>query len=221
MNVTRNGKLARLPRSIREALNRRLDDGEPGSKLVAWLNALPEVQALVAAEFNGAPINEQNLSRWKKGGYGDWLAREETRAVAEHLAAEANAGSEDGQPALTETLAQWVTARYAVETRRITESDDAEALRLLHGMCADVVQLRRRDQIAERLNLDRERVGASNGMRKPGRPSGITAGLEALLECGRRNPQAQAALEQLVALARRSSRAHGPDNSPSNDTESR
>ena len=49
MNLTRNGKIVRLPREVRQQLNRRLQDGEQGKKLVAWLNALPEVQAIAAA----------------------------------------------------------------------------------------------------------------------------------------------------------------------------
>jgi len=35
MGATRNGKIARLPKDIREELNRRLEDGEPGKHLVA------------------------------------------------------------------------------------------------------------------------------------------------------------------------------------------
>ena len=50
---------------MRQELNRRLDEGEPGKKLVSWLNGLPEVQAIVAAEFGGKSIREQNLSEWK------------------------------------------------------------------------------------------------------------------------------------------------------------
>lgn len=72
MNVTRNGKIARLPHSARQELNRRLDEGEQGKKLVAWLNALPEAQAIVSAEFGGKPIREQDLSEWRQGGYRDW-----------------------------------------------------------------------------------------------------------------------------------------------------
>src|SRR5205807_10069936 len=53
MNPTRNGKIARLPLAIRQELNRRLDEGEQGKKLVAWLTGLHEVQAIVAAEFGG------------------------------------------------------------------------------------------------------------------------------------------------------------------------
>ena len=60
--MTRNGKIARLPLAIREQLNRRLQDGEPGTQLVEWRNGLPEVQAVMQAQFNGRPIGEPNLS---------------------------------------------------------------------------------------------------------------------------------------------------------------
>ena len=39
--MARTGKIARLPDDIREQLNRRLNDGEKGKKLVMWLNSLP------------------------------------------------------------------------------------------------------------------------------------------------------------------------------------
>ena len=34
--MTRNGKIARLPRDIRNQLNQRIADGEPGVRLVEW-----------------------------------------------------------------------------------------------------------------------------------------------------------------------------------------
>ena len=49
--MTRNGKIARLPRAIRDELNRRLDDGEPGVQLVNWLNGVPEVRDILRNEF--------------------------------------------------------------------------------------------------------------------------------------------------------------------------
>src|SRR5580658_951731 len=67
-----NGKIARLPVAIRQELNRRLLNGEPARQLVVWLNGLPEVQAMLAAHFQGQPIGEMNLSRWKNGGYLAW-----------------------------------------------------------------------------------------------------------------------------------------------------
>ena len=66
-----------MPFLVREELNRRLRDGETGKVLVGWLNALPEVREVVEALFGGKVIREQNLSDWRKGGYRDWLEREE------------------------------------------------------------------------------------------------------------------------------------------------
>ena len=53
MIITRRSKIARLPRGIREQLNSRLDQGEEGTSLVAWLNSLPEVQSTLASHFDG------------------------------------------------------------------------------------------------------------------------------------------------------------------------
>ena len=80
MTRTRTGKIARLPHSLREDLNLRLQNGEQGAKLVEWLNALPEVQRVLDEKFEGRPINEQNLTEWKQGGYEDWRKLQEARA---------------------------------------------------------------------------------------------------------------------------------------------
>jgi hypothetical protein len=156
MNVTRNGKIARLPRSVRQELNRRLDDGEQGKQLVAWLNALPEVQAVVTAEFEGKPIREQNLSQWKKGGYRDWQAQQEAVEIAERLEEDAAEWAGEGRAPLTDTLAHWLVARYAVATRHIAETGGREGWRMLREMCGDVVELRKGDHSAERLQIERE-----------------------------------------------------------------
>ena len=52
---TRGGKIARLPRAVRDQLNLRLLDNEPAPSLVAWLNSLPEVQSRLAALFAFGP----------------------------------------------------------------------------------------------------------------------------------------------------------------------
>src|SRR5712691_10327672 len=86
--MTRNGKIARLPYSIRDLLNQRLHNGEQGAKLVEWLNGLPKVQEVLTEEFGGRPISEQNLSEWKQGGFDDWLRHQQTRAWVRALADE-------------------------------------------------------------------------------------------------------------------------------------
>ena len=158
MNATRNGKIARLPRAIRLELNRRLDEGEQGKKLVAWLNALPEVQAIVAAEFGAKPIREQNLSEWKQGGYRDWVAQQEALEIAGRLGEDAAEWIRENRAPLTDTLAHWLVARYAVATRHVAETGGREGWRLLREICGDVVELRKGDHSAERLQIDRERL---------------------------------------------------------------
>lgn len=160
MNPTRNGKIARLPLHLREQLNRRLQDGQQGKKLVAWLNALPEVRAITAEEFGGRPVREQNLSEWKQGGYRDWLALEDARHVTARLNEELAECGGDVSQALSETLARWLAVRYAVATRRLVETEGPEQWRLLRELCGDVVELRRGDHSARRLELECARVAA-------------------------------------------------------------
>jgi hypothetical protein len=60
--MTRNGKIARLPRSLRDELNRRLAANEDGATLLDWLNAAPDVKDLLARDFAGAPISAPGVS---------------------------------------------------------------------------------------------------------------------------------------------------------------
>lgn len=158
--MTRTGKIARLAREIRDELNRRLQDGEPGVRLVAWLNSLPDTQRVLASDFKGREINEQNLSEWKAGGYQDWLARQEVLAQSRELAADANeiTAATDGR--LTDHLATVLAARYAGALAgwngEVTE-EFRRKLRALRGLCQDIVELRRGDHSGARLNLERER----------------------------------------------------------------
>jgi hypothetical protein len=158
--MTRNGKIARLPREVREQLNRRLQDGEPGTKLVDWLNSVPEVHAVLAAEFEGRSISEQNLSEWKAGGYRDWLAQQETLDMISRLSADTVELKEASRDLLTDKLAVWLAARYVVVAQSLAASPDGDAAdwKRLREFCSDLVALRKGDHSAERLELDREHL---------------------------------------------------------------
>ena len=159
--MTRNGKIARLPRSIREQVNRKLDDGITGVEIVEWLNTLPEAQALMAAEFDGRPIREQNLSEWKAGGYRDWQTRQEALEMVRSLAEEAgDLKKAAAKEPLTESQALWVAARYAVAAKKMAaEGMDGEAhWKLLRAFCSDIVALRQGDHSAENLKIERKRL---------------------------------------------------------------
>jgi hypothetical protein len=76
------GRIARLPETIRDQLNQRLADGADGKSLLAWLNQLPEVQTILAEHFHAEPVSHANLSPWRKRGYQDWLRN---RAALAHV----------------------------------------------------------------------------------------------------------------------------------------
>ena len=85
MSNTHIGKIGRSPKSIRDELGRRIEDGEPGKELVKWLNGEPRVQEILKEQFGGRAVTEQNLSEWKQGGHLEWLRQEETRLLVTRL----------------------------------------------------------------------------------------------------------------------------------------
>ena len=87
-NVTRTGKIARLPWAIRDQLNQRLADGQPASQILPWLHSLPEVRQILKDQFKGCPITPQNLSHWKSGGYVDWVHHQDARQLAANMVEE-------------------------------------------------------------------------------------------------------------------------------------
>jgi Protein of unknown function (DUF3486) len=160
--MARNGKIARLPREIRDALNRRLQNGEQGGPLLAWLNALPEVSAVLAREFGGIPVSKQNLCEWRSGGFTEWHSRQETLEQARELAADAGEITSATDGKLTDHLATVVAVRYASALAGwngdVTE-ELRKKLRALRGLCQDIVELRRGDHSGARLQMEQERLG--------------------------------------------------------------
>ncbi len=113
-------------------------------------------QAIAQAECEGRPLREQNLSEWRKGGYRDWVAQQQALKVAERL--RDDDGDLKGGPALSDTLSLWIVARYAVATRMLAEAEGREPWQLLRELCSDIVELRKGDHSAERLQIERERI---------------------------------------------------------------
>jgi hypothetical protein len=108
--MQRKGKIARLPQALRAQLNRRLSDNEDGAVVLDWLNAAPEVPALLARDFGGEPISKQNLYEWRQGGLIEWQTRQDVLAEAGQLAADAgdltlrNGAQAGNSPTLGTTL---------------------------------------------------------------------------------------------------------------------
>jgi len=158
--TTRRGKIARLPLPIREQLNRRLQNGEQGQKLVAWLNSLPETQATLAAGFEGPRITEPNLSKWRAGGYRDWEAKQEALEISRQLSADAPEMADAGAAAITDHVCFRLAARIAMILRDLSNPDDSpnRQLESLAQLCRQLVQLRRGDHDLRWLQIERERL---------------------------------------------------------------
>jgi len=157
--MARLGKIARLPSEVREQLNVRLHNGELGTQLVEWLNSLPEVQAILAAQFDGRPINEQNLTEWKQGGYEDWLRHQEDCSRARMLTEQAHElEKEAGEVRLEDRLAAPMAMALARLLREADESSGGmEKQKMVFGVSRELAQLRRGSHNAERVRLERER----------------------------------------------------------------
>jgi len=157
---TRRGKIARLPFAIREELNRRLQNGEEGKNLVAWLNSNPEVQATTANASAVKAINEQNLTNWKAGGYRDWEAKQEALEISRQLCADAPEMADAGAAAITDHVCFRLAARIAMILRDLSNPDDSpnRQLESLAQLCRQLVQLRRGDHNLRWLQIERERL---------------------------------------------------------------
>lgn len=160
MSKTRNGKIARLPHQVREELNRRIRDGQEGKALVEWMNGLEEVRAVLRRDFGGGVIREQNLSEWRKGGYQEWLRRQDLLSRVGDLAADAGRLREAGGM-ISDHLACILAARFAqalMEWDGTGSRDATRELHVLRRLCETVSDLRRGDHSAAKLEIERERV---------------------------------------------------------------
>ncbi len=155
-----NGKISHLPQSVREQLNRRLSDGERPSRTLAWLNSLPDVQALIASEFAGRPVSKQNLYEWTRHGFRQWKLRQNALDFATQNLADAPAADSCSTSNLTQKLVQWLALRFAASAHTLVPADDEPEtdLRCLRQIAADIVALRRGDLYSRRVALEEKRL---------------------------------------------------------------
>ena len=161
---TNRGKIGRLPEAIREKLNERLAAGEPAGPLLEWLNALPQVRAVLAAQFGGSPLTESNLSRWHLGGYVRWCQKRERRSAVQELAAdigdlEANPEIAAVNADLSKCISRVFTADFAAAAREVLDgiTEPVERCTRLQGFLRTLTHLRREECQAARLKIAQER----------------------------------------------------------------
>ncbi len=164
---TRNGKIARLSKHLREEINRRLQNGEPAESILRWLNKQPECRKVMAELFDGRPISKHNLSEWKQGGYEDWLRKEEcvvrVRAMMEQ--AEELEGQDEGEdgnegevPNIAGRLAAVLEMQLAEVTSQLDEiADPEQRWKRTREILRELDRLRRGDHHAQRVALAQQK----------------------------------------------------------------
>jgi hypothetical protein len=158
--MTQDSKIARLPQGIREQINRRLQNGGSAKEIGEWVNTQSEVKALMAAEFEGAPIVEANLVSWKVGGYRHWEEQQQALEAAVQFGENAAEIAQAAGGQLADHLALCMTARIAVALRKAPGAgeDAAGQLQRLRQLVGDLVALRKGDQSAQWLRIEREKL---------------------------------------------------------------
>jgi hypothetical protein len=154
------GKIARLPKEIREELNCRLDDGEPASEILPWVNELPAAKEVLAKYFRGMPINDNNLSEWRQKGFQRWQEKQESKAELTEMVENAGDFSEIAAGKLARGTASLATAKILKTLQAIPAT--AESLDGLTKISYAVTALLHAEQSQVRLEYEKARVCQGN-----------------------------------------------------------
>jgi hypothetical protein len=140
--ITRIGKIAQLPKSIRDDLNQRLQNGKQGPELLKWLNALPETTELLAQKFDARPISKQNLSEWRQGGYEEWLRHQQREQRIQRIAEEGDdLRQSEGPDDLFENCARIAIAEWMADMDTLHELHGEERSKRLRAFTLDLARL--------------------------------------------------------------------------------
>ena len=158
--MTRVGKIARLPFPIREQLNQRLQNNEPGPSILLWLNGLPKVRSVLKTQFEGRPVSPANLTHWRQGGYTDWLAHRQALAAVAESDATADGIHRASHSQLADHVTTCTLAQIALALQQLASDtgDPQKRSRRLFRLCSDLVALRRSDHYAQRLKLEHDKI---------------------------------------------------------------
>lgn len=149
-------KISRLPREIRDELNLRILNGEPGSVILPWLNALPEMQEVIAKFFpHDGPVTDNNLSTWRNGQYAKWEERRErlqaTKENAKFAADLAGAGKNAASKGAAEILAGSILQLLEATEGKLDPKE-------FKSLVASVVMLRGAEIEQQRAELEKEKL---------------------------------------------------------------
>ena len=151
----RNGKVAHLPKAVREQVNLQLDEGKTYAEIMAWL------------ADNGYPdFTYDNIFQWKEGGFQDWLKHQDQLSEFEKLRELAMDVAQENEGSKTQEAALHIGAALIFQTlvdfnpKKLSERLDAKPEHFTTMMNA-FTRLNRRsnelDMIKEYMRQEEER----------------------------------------------------------------
>jgi hypothetical protein len=155
----RRGKIGRLSSELRYELNVRLDDGEETETILTWLNGEEEVQRLVNWKFGGSPINAQNLSNWRQGGFQRWLkVQERMEFMYEWLEGSDDLEVNESANELAGRLSKVLLAELAMAVQEALPqlTDPVERCEKLAKYLGILMRVRQQEFVAQRLVVENE-----------------------------------------------------------------
>jgi hypothetical protein len=150
------GKIARLPADIREEINLRLHNGQSGPQILTWLNDLPVVKEILAAQFGGAPLSARNLTNWRATGFQRWLAEQNHIGVMKNTAKYAASLAEAAGGNLCRGVAAFASGKI-LEVLQKTPDENTDPEELIK-LATTAANLQKGEQNNVRLTIAQERL---------------------------------------------------------------
>jgi len=138
---TRLGKIAQLPKSIRDDLNHRLENGKQSPELLEWLNSLPETQDLITQKFANQPITRSNLSDWRHGGFAEWRADQLREARIQRICETGGSLEQAETGDLFEHFARITVAEMMTDLDSVQKLRGEKRSRQMHHLVCDLARL--------------------------------------------------------------------------------
>jgi protein-tyrosine-phosphatase len=157
--MTRVGKIARLPKEVRDEVNRRIEEGHEAKQIILWLNSLEDVKRIMAKMFGGEEVTDSNLSNWKSGGYKDWVNHKTTLEAILVMRNHAAELAEETADNLTDILAAQAAADTLLAMRALQQetATPQEKAKTLDRLYRRLLEIRRGDHHARRIKIEAAR----------------------------------------------------------------
>jgi len=113
------GKIASLPKAMRNLVNEMLDENRPETEIAGKITGMLEKSAI--PEIAEIEVTQQNVANWRTAGYVKWQAENKARELAERIAATRGDGKKVQDSGIADNIADCVLGELAVAATALVE----------------------------------------------------------------------------------------------------